>query len=307
MRKATNPGSTTDRRRGWAPALWLVLFAQLALVATGGRAASAASDGTEQIRIPVPVIRAAGEVERHGQRFALAGIAVTDPDETCGEGAAQWPCGRMALTAIRRFVRMRTLLCEPVTTEDAAAGRVNCTLGGEDIASWLVTHGWARSGLPVHAEAEEAAKEAGLGLWSPCRPGIAPGLTQASISDAAAGDAAVYVEVDISDQQLTLVHRGAVVATWPVSTARRGKVTPVGRWRAQWLSRHHRSSLYNNAPMPYSVFFNGDYAVHGTNQTGRLGSPASAGCVRLSPEHAAVLFDLASREGPANTLIVVRP
>ena len=58
--------------------------------------------------------------------------------------------------------------------------------------------------------------------------------------------------------------------------------------------------------MPYSVFYDGDYAVHGTYQTARLGRPASAGCVRLDPEHAAVLFDLVRKEGLSNTLIVIR-
>ena len=41
--------------------------------------------------------------------------------------------------------------------------------------------------------------------------------------------------------------------------------------------------------MPYAVFYNGDYAIHGTNDLGRLGRPASAGCIRLHPRHAAEL------------------
>lgn len=326
MRGATSPDAAWPRWQNRAVAFIVLLV--LTLAGTTGREALAADGGaaqgmgeiafaepgavasepdrSAQIRIPVPVIRAAGALERHGQRFTLAGIAVTDPDETCGAGTDQWPCGRMALTAIRRFVRMRTVLCNPATGEESDTRRVNCTVGGDDIANWLVTHGWARAEKPFNAKAAKAARDAKLGVWSQSRPGIATGPGQVSVSDLAAADAAVYVEVDLSDQRLTLVHRGTMVATWPVSTARRGKVTPVGRWRAQWLSRHHRSSLYNNAPMPYSVFFNGDYAIHGTNQIGRLGGPASAGCVRLHPQHAAVLFDLARREGPANTLVVVK-
>ena len=105
---------------------------------------------------------------------------------------------------------------------------------------------------------------------------------------------------------MTVVHRGTVIGRWPVSTARRGKVTPTGSWSAKWLSRHHRSSRYNNAPMPYSIFYNGNYAVHGTYQTKRLGRPASSGCVRLAPAHAAKLFSLAKAEGLANTRIIVR-
>jgi lipoprotein-anchoring transpeptidase ErfK/SrfK len=119
-------------------------------------------------------------------------------------------------------------------------------------------------------------------------------------------DAAVRAEVHLSTQSMTLFHRGRIVGQWPVSTARNGKETPTGVWTAKWLARHHQSRMYDNAPMPYSVFYDGDYAVHGTYQTRRLGRPASAGCVRLDPRHAAVLFNLVAKEGLNNTLIVIR-
>ncbi len=56
--------------------------------------------------------------------------------------------------------------------------------------------------------------------------------------------------------------------------------------------------------MPYSIFYNGHYVVHGIYNTKRLGRPASAGCVRLHPDHAAILFSLAKPEGLKNTRIV---
>lgn len=120
-----------------------------------------------------------------------------------------------------------------------------------------------------------------------------------------AAAATLVARVDISTQTMTVSHHGQVKYRWKVSTARPGKVTPSGTWNAKWLSRNHRSSRYNNAPMPYSIFFNGHYAVHGTDQVGRLGRPASAGCIRLHPDNARVLFDLARREGLKNTRIVV--
>jgi lipoprotein-anchoring transpeptidase ErfK/SrfK len=122
---------------------------------------------------------------------------------------------------------------------------------------------------------------------------------------AAASAASVVASVDISTQTMTVTHRGQVKYRWKVSTARSGKVTPTGAWSAKWLSKNHKSSRYNNAPMPYSIFYNGNYAVHGTNQVSRLGRPASAGCIRLHTENAAVLFNLAQREGLKNVRIVV--
>ena len=121
-----------------------------------------------------------------------------------------------------------------------------------------------------------------------------------------ASAASLKATVDISSQTMTVTHRGTVIGRWPVSTARRGKVTPAGSWTAKWLSRNHRSSRYDNAPMPYSVFYNGNFAVHGTNQTKRLGRPASAGCVRLHTKHAAAFFSLVQKVGVKNTRIIVR-
>lgn len=130
------------------------------------------------------------------------------------------------------------------------------------------------------------------------------GLALAQVHDAAA--ASLTANVSLSSQTMTVVHRGKVIGRWPVSTARRGKITPTGSWSAKWTSRNHRSSRYNNAPMPYSVFYSGNYAVHGTYQTGKLGRPASAGCVRLSPSNAAKFYSLARAEGLSNTRITIR-
>lgn len=120
-----------------------------------------------------------------------------------------------------------------------------------------------------------------------------------------ASAAPLVARIDISSQTMTVIHNGQVAYRWPVSTARSGKWTPRGSWSAKWLSRHHRSSLYDNAPMPYSIFFNGNYAIHGTNQISLLGSPASAGCVRLHPDHAAVLFRMTQNVGKRNMQVVI--
>lgn len=121
-----------------------------------------------------------------------------------------------------------------------------------------------------------------------------------------ASAAVVVATVDLSSQTMTVTQGGVVKYRWKVSTARRGKVTPTGSWSAKWLSRNHRSSRYNNAPMPYSIFYTGNYAVHGTNQISRLGRPASAGCIRLHPSNAAILYSMTQRAGLRNTRIVVR-
>lgn len=134
----------------------------------------------------------------------------------------------------------------------------------------------------------------------------ATGAVQAGTATTEAAETATLrASIDISDQLMTVTHNGFVVGEWPVSTARRGKITPRGQFTAEYLSRHHKSSRYDGAPMPYSIFFKGHYAIHGTDQISRLGRPASAGCIRLHPENAAVLFSLVKAEGMDKMLVEV--
>lgn len=113
----------------------------------------------------------------------------------------------------------------------------------------------------------------------------------------------VEAHIDLSDQRMTVQLDGRSLYHWPVSTARPGKFTPLGLYSVQSMKRMHYSSLYNNAPMPWSMFFSGNFAIHGTNQTDRLGTPASAGCIRLHPENAELLYRMVLEHGRGNTLI----
>jgi lipoprotein-anchoring transpeptidase ErfK/SrfK len=115
----------------------------------------------------------------------------------------------------------------------------------------------------------------------------------------------IVARINISKQTMTVTENGFIRYQWKVSTARRGYVTPVGSYRAYFASRHHRSRKYDNAPMPYAIFFNGGYAVHATYDLKHLGRPASHGCVRLHPNNAAVFFSLAERNGLGNTKVII--
>lgn len=93
---------------------------------------------------------------------------------------------------------------------------------------------------------------------------------------------------------------------WKVSTGKEGFDTPTGVWKPTVLSVDHKSRTYDNAPMPYAVFFTGGYAVHATEAVARLGQPASHGCVRLALENAAKFFELVESYGMRNTKIEIR-
>jgi lipoprotein-anchoring transpeptidase ErfK/SrfK len=104
----------------------------------------------------------------------------------------------------------------------------------------------------------------------------------------------ILIDVDKSTQRMSVIVDGAHRYTWAVSTGVHG--TPSGSYRPQSLSLHHRSALFGGAPMPYSIFYSGNFAIHGTPHVSRLGGVASHGCIRLHPSNAAVLYSMVQRD-----------
>jgi hypothetical protein len=118
-------------------------------------------------------------------------------------------------------------------------------------------------------------------------------------------EAKLDLYVDKSTQRIAVVQDGYMRYSWPVSTGRDSSAIPNGVYAPERLERNWFSKAYYNSPMPYSIFFHNGYAIHGSYDITRLGGPASHGCVRLYPQHAAILFAMVEEEGPGNTTIVV--
>lgn len=116
----------------------------------------------------------------------------------------------------------------------------------------------------------------------------------------------VTVVVDLSTQSMVVSVNGEVQYNWAVSSGKRGFRTPTGNYGPIRMHRRYYSQKYDNAPMPYSIFFHGGYAIHGTTHVNALGSAASHGCVRLSTEHAAMLYELVRQYGAGNTSIRIK-
>ena len=117
--------------------------------------------------------------------------------------------------------------------------------------------------------------------------------------------AGVLAQIDLSSQRMHVYVDGKPTYTWKVSTARPGYRTPTGTYKPYSLARYHRSTIYNGSPMPYSIFFKGGYAIHGTNYVKSLGAPASHGCVRLHTANARELYNLTRAVGPKNMRVVI--
>ena len=124
------------------------------------------------------------------------------------------------------------------------------------------------------------------------------GFGQSAIAD-------LLIRVDRTEQIMRVYEYGDLVYVWPVSTGRRGYTTPTGTYRPYSLRRFHRSKKYYNSPMPYSIFYRGGYAIHGTNAVSRLGRRASHGCIRLHKSNARELFEMVKYYGKKATRIIV--
>jgi lipoprotein-anchoring transpeptidase ErfK/SrfK len=131
-------------------------------------------------------------------------------------------------------------------------------------------------------------------------------LVSLGIWAGSASAATLRAVIDLSQQRMTVYEYGMPVYQWLVSTARRGYRTPVGTFHPIRLERYWRSRKYDWAPMPYSIFFLGGYAIHGTTEVRNLGKPVSHGCVRLRPANARILYNLVREYGKHDTDIVIR-
>lgn len=119
-------------------------------------------------------------------------------------------------------------------------------------------------------------------------------------------DADVLIRIDEKAQAMTVRIDGLEAYRWKVSTGRSGYDTPTGVFRPFRTELDHYSSEWDDAPMPYSIFFTPQgHAIHGSESVGQLGRPVSHGCVRLDPKNAAVLYDLVLAEGLENTKVVI--
>jgi hypothetical protein len=127
-----------------------------------------------------------------------------------------------------------------------------------------------------------------------------------AVSFAAPASANIVVNIDKTTQQMAVSVDGTARYVWPVSTGRPGYDTPNGTFKPNRMDADHLSQEWDNAPMPHTIFFDlHGHAVHGFFDVKHLGLPVSHGCVRLSPDHAATLFELVKAEGMKDTTVIV--
>ena len=155
----------------------------------------------------------------------------------------------------------------------SANGRL-AALGAALLWAGPVAAQGAKVSSPVElARAAESLKP-GQWVWA---PSIAP-----------RGPVTVYV--DLSAQLATVYRNGVRIGVSTVSTGKPGHETPTGVFTILQKDAKHRSSKYNNAPMPYTQRLTwGGIALHAG---GLPGYPESHGCIHLPMSFARQLFEV---------------
>src|ERR1700733_5781751 len=115
-----------------------------------------------------------------------------------------------------------------------------------------------------------------------------PALAALTCNEAARAD--LLIEVDKAAQRMTLTVDGHEVYKWAVATWGIDYDTPNGVFKPFRMEIDHHSDEWDNAPMPYAIFFTQTgNAIHSTYEQRSLGHAVSHGCVRLSLANATVM------------------
>lgn len=110
-----------------------------------------------------------------------------------------------------------------------------------------------------------------------------------------------WIEVDLSEQKLYMKEGTSTVGSFLVSTGKWAP-TPKGEWRIWTKLRYTRmnggsqalGTYYNLPNVPYTMYYNQGYGIHGAYWHNNFGNPMSHGCVNMKPEEAGIVFNWAS-------------
>lgn len=117
--------------------------------------------------LPRPVADNAGVLAFGDRKLQLAGVVPTPSDRTCKEAdGTEWPCGMLAKTNFRLFLRLRSVTCDLDDANWSGTTTAACRIGTQDLSEWLVDNGWADAAPgAAFVEAGEQAKAGKKGIY----------------------------------------------------------------------------------------------------------------------------------------------
>ncbi len=110
-------------------------------------------------------------IEIHGTRVRLFGIDAPESDQLCHDAHSyQYRCGQKASNALFDFIDRRPVDCVEVDRDRYKRAVSVCTVGGTDVADWLVRNGlaldWPQYSKGGYASAQAEAKREQRGIWT---------------------------------------------------------------------------------------------------------------------------------------------
>lgn len=125
--------------------------------------------------------------------------------------------------------------------------------------------------------------------------------TPAPVASPLAARSEKWIDVDLTQQQLTAYEGNTPVFQASVSTGLANTPTVVGQFRIYWklTATDMAGPGYYLPGVPYTMYFYRGYALHGTYWHSNFGQPMSHGCVNLRTEDAQWIFDWADPALPS--------
>lgn len=110
-------------------------------------------------------------LEIHGERIRILDVDAPESRQACtATDGTEWRCGQRAALAVADWIGTRPVTCEATKLDRYKRHLARCTIGGEDLAAWLASNGWAvpyrDCKCEIVREAAAEAKAARRGIWS---------------------------------------------------------------------------------------------------------------------------------------------
>jgi endonuclease YncB( thermonuclease family) len=109
-------------------------------------------------------------LEIHGERIRILDIDAPESRQTCTRpDGVEWRCGQKAAMALAGWIGMHAVTCETTKKDMYKRWLARCTIGRDDMAEWMVGHGWA---VPYRdckckavRDASDFARTQRVGIW----------------------------------------------------------------------------------------------------------------------------------------------
>jgi lipoprotein-anchoring transpeptidase ErfK/SrfK len=105
-----------------------------------------------------------------------------------------------------------------------------------------------------------------------------------------------WIQVDLSSQRLIAWQGNQQIHAVIISTGKAGNDTPLGTFSIQ--SKHRTARMqgedYDVPDVPFTMYYSGNYAIHGAYWHHQFGTRVSHGCINVAVDHAEWLYHWAS-------------